>query len=132
MKHTFFMMLIVAIAGCGETASSGGNAADKAGNSNSVARDNTGVNVRDREATSVTPADQKENQTDIKLTSEIRKRIVGSKMSIDAQNAKIVTQDGKVTLRGPVKTAAEKAQIEQVAADIAGAQNVDSQLEIQP
>ncbi len=41
-------------------------------------------------------------------------------MSVDAQNVKIITQDGKVTLRGPVHTAAEKATIEQIANDVAG------------
>ena len=45
---------------------------------------------------------------------------------------KIITQDGKVTLRGPVRSADEKKQIEQIAGDIAGVGNIDSQLEIQP
>ncbi len=45
-------------------------------------------------------------------------------------NVKIITQDGKVTLRGPVKAEEEKHQIEEIAVDDAGADNVDSQLEV--
>jgi hyperosmotically inducible periplasmic protein len=89
------------------------------------------VNVRDREATAVTPADQKENKSDIEITANIRERLVATKMSVDAQNAKIVTRHGKLTLRGTVKTAPEKQQFEQICQDVAAAQNVDSQREVQ-
>ena len=94
-----------------------------------VDRTNTGVNVRDRDDLTKTPLDQNENKADIKITADIRSRVVDTEMSIDAQNVKIITQDGKVTLRGPVHTAAEKAKIEQIATDVAGKDNVDSQLE---
>ena len=94
-----------------------------------VDRTNTEVNVRDRDDLTKTPLDQNENKADIKITADIRSRVVDTEMSIDAQNVKIITQDGKVTLRGPVHTAAEKAKIEQIATDVAGKDNVDSQLE---
>ncbi len=93
-------------------------------------RTNTGINVRDRNDSTKTPLDQNENRADIKITADIRSRVVDTQMSIDAQNVKIITQNGKVTLRGPVHTAAEKEQIEQIAKDVAGKDNVDSQLEI--
>lgn len=93
-------------------------------------RTNTGVNVRDRDNSNKTPIDQNENEADIKITADIRSRVVDTEMSVDAQNVKIITQDGSVTLRGPVHTAAEKATIEQIAADVAGKDNVVSQLEI--
>jgi hypothetical protein len=93
-------------------------------------RTNTGVNVRDRDGTTKTPFDQNENKTDIRITADIRSRVVATEMSIDAQNVKIITQDGKVTLRGPVHTADEKSQIEQIARDVAGEDNVNSQLEV--
>jgi osmotically-inducible protein OsmY len=92
---------------------------------------NTGVNVRDRDNSAKTPFDQKENQKDINITANIRKRVVDTKMSVNAQNVKIITQDGKVTLRGPVKSADEKTQIEKLAQEVAGTRNVDNQLEIQ-
>ncbi len=91
---------------------------------------NSGVNVRDRDSSAKTPLDQNENSTDIKITADIRKQVVASDMSINAQNVKIITQDGKVTLRGPVETDAEKKRIEEIALSVAGAEKVDNQLEV--
>jgi osmotically-inducible protein OsmY len=93
--------------------------------------DNTGVNVRDQDADAKTPIDQNENQTDIDITAEIRKRVLDTDMSVNAQNVKIITQDGKVTLRGPVKSAEEKQEIEDIARAVAGADKVVSQLEVE-
>ncbi len=93
-------------------------------------RTNTGVNVRDRASTAKTPIDQNENKADIKITADIRKRVVDEKMSVDAHNVKIITQDGRVTLRGPVKTEEEKQRIEEIAGAVVGADRVDSQLEV--
>lgn len=95
-----------------------------------VEPDNTGRNVRDRDAATKTPLDQNENKQDIDTTASIRKRVVGAKLSTAAHNVKIITQDGKVTLRGPVESAEEKAQIEELAVAVAGAGNVDNQLEV--
>lgn len=96
-----------------------------------VDRDNTAVNKRDRDSAAKTPMDQNENKLDIGITADIRKRVVDTKMSVNAQNVKIITQDGKVTLRGPVKTADEKKRIEEIARSVAGENNVDSQLEVE-
>ena len=74
--------------------------------------------------------DQNENKADIKITADIRKQVVDTKMSVNAHNIKIITQDGKVTLRGPVKTEEEKQMIEKIALAVAGANNVDNQLEV--
>jgi len=93
-------------------------------------RTNRGINVRDQDDSTKTPMDQNENKADIKITADIRSRVVDTGMSVDAQNVKIITQDGKVTLRGPVHTAVEKAKIEQIAEDVVGKENIDSQLEI--
>ena len=91
---------------------------------------NTEVNVRDRDSAAKTPFDQNENKADIAITAEIRKQVVATEMSINAQNVKIITQDGKVTLRGPVETAAEKTRIEEIARAVAGNNNVDNQLDV--
>ncbi len=91
---------------------------------------NTGVNTRDRDTTEKTPLDQNENKTDINITAEIRKQVVDTEMSVDAQNVKIITQDGTVTLRGPVATEQEKQRIEDMAKSVAGADKVDNQLEV--
>jgi len=94
-------------------------------------RDNTGVNVRDRSDAAKTPIDQNENQRDVKTTADIRKRVVDTDMSTNAHNVKIITQDGRVTLRGPVKDEAEKNAIAVIAVEVAGAGNVDNQLEVE-
>lgn len=99
--------------------------------SGSVNRENTAVNVRDRDSAAKTPINQNENKTDVDITAEIRRQVVDTKMSINAQNVKIVTQDGHVTLRGPVKTAEEKTRIAAIARSVAGSNKVDDQLEVE-
>ena len=95
--------------------------------------DNTAVNERDAEGTTKTPIDQDENSADVKITAEIRQKVTGdATMSINGQNVKIVTSQGKVTLRGPVDSAAEKDAIEKYAKEVAGDANVDNQTEIAP
>jgi hyperosmotically inducible protein len=112
------------LAGCNQPATPPGSTAKPA--------DNTGVNSRDRDTTAKTPIDQNENQADVDVTARIRKSVVDTKMSVNAQNVKIITQDGKVTLRGPVASPEEKQQIEEIAKSVAGADKVDNQLEIAP
>ena len=97
-----------------------------------VERDNTEVNVRDRDSESKTAIDQNENAADIEITASIRSKVVDTEMSVAAQNVKIITQDGKVTLRGPVRSDEEKKSVEDIAKGVAGSDNVDSQLEVDP
>jgi osmotically-inducible protein OsmY len=79
----------------------------------------------------MTPIDQSNAKADLNLTQEIRKAIMADdSLSMNAKNVKIITAHGVVTLRGPVNTPQEKATIEAKAQSIAGANNVDSQLEI--
>jgi len=96
-----------------------------------TAPDNTGRNVRDRGGDTVTPGDQSNTQGDLHLTQQIRKAIMADKsLSTNAKNIKIITANGRVTLRGPVNTPQEKATIEAKAQHIAGVTNVESQLEV--
>jgi hyperosmotically inducible periplasmic protein len=107
--------------------------ADQTGSksSSSVAADNTAKNERDRNDATKTAGDQSENEADRKITQEVRKSIVDDdKLSTSAHNVKIITDDGQVTLRGPVKTEAEKKAIESKAKQVAGVKNVENQLEI--
>jgi len=53
-----------------------------------------------------------------------------SGLSMTAKNIKIITASGQVTLRGPVKTAEEKARIDQLAKSAAGGAKIDNQLEV--
>jgi len=94
--------------------------------------DNTARNERDTDGTTKTPLDQGENPADRQITQEIRQKITGDdSMSINARNVKIVTLQGKVTLRGPVNNEQEKEAIEKFAAEVAGgADNVTSEIEV--
>ena len=134
MKYTLVIaaLLVSSSVGCNEGKPTATNATPAASDSSTAKRDNTEVNVRDRSEAAKTPIDQNENQKDIDITANIRKRVVDTKMSVNAQNVKIITQDGKVTLRGPVKSEEEKSQIEKMAHEVAGPANVDNQLEVEP
>ncbi len=122
MKCIFFAILCGLAIGCTES--------NPVGTREPADPTNTGVNVRDRDGKAKTSFDQNENQADINITADIRKQVVDTKMSVVAQNIKIVTQDGMVTLRGPVDSQREKERIGEIALDVAGANKVDNQLEI--
>jgi hyperosmotically inducible protein len=83
--------------------------------------DNTKVNQRDRNAGEVTADQQKTNQTDQELTRQIRQSIMADKsLSTYAHNIKIISQNGTVTLKGPVKSDDEKRAVVAKAVSIAG------------
>jgi osmotically-inducible protein OsmY len=89
------------------------------------------MNVRDRDGNLPTPEDQSNNESDLQITARIRQAILDDQtLSVTAENIKIITVDGKVTLRGPVKSAAEKSAIVAKAQQVAGTTQVDDQLEI--
>ncbi len=93
--------------------------------------DNTARNVRDRDERAVTPLDQGNSKADVATTAQIRKEIIAGKdMSVNAKNVKIITNQGRVTLRGPVNTAEEKRIIGEIANRIAQSENVDNQLDV--
>ncbi|MDD5320569.1 MAG: BON domain-containing protein [Methylococcales bacterium] len=95
------------------------------------ALENTERNVRDKENTTLTPEDQKETESDIKITAAIREAVVRNKsLSVNAQNVKIITLNGKVTLRGPVESKRESKKIKKIAKHTPGVVQVDNQLEI--
>ena len=56
--------------------------------------------------------------------------IAGKSMSVNAKNVKVITSNGRVTLRGPVNTAEEKRLIGDIANRIARTENVDNRLEV--
>jgi hyperosmotically inducible periplasmic protein len=94
------------------------------------APDNTKKN---KDRTSPTADQQKMNRTDRAITQKIRKAIHADKsLSTYAHNIKIITQDGKVTLRGPVRSEDEKNNLQAKAVAVAGQENVTNQLEIAP
>jgi hyperosmotically inducible protein len=101
--------------------------------STQVPADNTKVNQRDRNADQPTADQQTSNRSDRDITQQIRRSIVKDKsLSTYAHNVKIVTQNGQVTLKGPVRSDEEKRAIEAKAAEIAGDSKVTSQLDVKP
>ena len=99
----------------------------------SPAPDNTKVNERDRKRNEPTADQQKDNRSDRDITQQIRQSITKDKsLSTYAHNVKIVTQNGQVTLKGPVRSEDEKKAIEAKAAEVAGDGKVTSELNIKP
>jgi len=93
--------------------------------------DNSRVNSRDKDSKTLTPMDQGGSESDRKITQQIRQSVMkDGSLSFTAKNVKIITINGKVTLRGPVNTAAERSAIEAAAKSAAGATQVDNQLEV--
>ena len=76
---------------------------------NAQAPDNTTVNKRDRDPGQATADQQKENRSDRDLTKQIRQSIMADKsLSTYAHNVKIISQNGTVTLKGPVKSTTKR------------------------
>jgi osmotically-inducible protein OsmY len=99
----------------------------------SPAPDNTKVNQRDRSQNEPTADQQKDNRSDRDITQQVRQSIMKDKsLSTYAHNVKIVTQNGQVTLKGPVRSEDEKKAIEAKAAEVAGEGKVTSELNIKP
>jgi hyperosmotically inducible protein len=97
------------------------------------APDNTKSNQGDANPGATTADQQKMNPADRQTTQQIRSAIVKDKtLSTYSHNIKIITQNGKVTLKGPVRSGDEKANIEAKAAAVAGADNVTSLLTVAP
>jgi hyperosmotically inducible periplasmic protein len=96
-----------------------------------TAATNTAKNERDRDPAMLTPEDQGGSELDRGLTQRVRQGVVkDDELSMTGKNIKIITREGVVTLRGPVKTAAEKTQIGAIASKTDGVKRVDNQLEI--
>jgi hyperosmotically inducible protein len=94
--------------------------------------ENTARNARDKGGATLTPEDQLQNEGDLRITADVRKAITGDdSLSINAHNAKVITRNGTVTLRGPVNSEAEKNRLQDIAQKTPGVNQVDNQLDVQ-
>jgi len=85
-------------------------------NDNATKPDNTATNERDRSGETKTSGDQSNSSADLKITQAIRQALMKDReLSTTAKNITVITANGHVTLRGPVKSAQEKAKIDQIA-----------------
>jgi len=131
MKYTIAILALLIFAGCEQ----GGTKGSDNHRSDMVAvtthADYAKNNERDRDAATLTPGDQGENESDRTITQRIRQGVVADDaLSSSGKNVKIITVDGTVTLRGPVKTANEKTAIATIAQRVDGVKRVDNQLDI--
>jgi osmotically-inducible protein OsmY len=93
--------------------------------------DNTKMNKRDGTGKEMTAERQMENKSDLEITRKIRKSLIDDKsLSTYAKNVKVISRNGKVTLKGPVNSEEEKLKIDGLAKAAAGAENVTNEIEI--
>jgi hyperosmotically inducible periplasmic protein len=127
LKATFSMLALAAVMTLASTLAGAQDA------TSAPAPDNTKVNERDRSTAEATADQQKENRSDRDITRDIRRSITQDKsLSSYAHNVKIISQNGMVTLKGPVRSEDEKMAIEARAAAVVGKDKVTSQLEVKP
>jgi hyperosmotically inducible periplasmic protein len=97
------------------------------------AGDNTKANEKDQSSSLPTADQQKNTRSDRELTQQIRRSIVqDSSLSSYAHNVKIIARNGRVTLRGPVRSEDERQAIETKASEVAGRDNVVNDLTVVP
>jgi hyperosmotically inducible periplasmic protein len=102
-----------------------------AATSDSTEADNTKRNSSEQNRNSNTAEKQSNSKDDLALTQKIRQAVMkDGSLSMDAKNVKIIAQDGKITLKGPVESQQEKDTIATEAGEIAGKDKVDNQLEV--
>src|SRR4029434_10040614 len=93
--------------------------------------DNTAINERDRSRETQTSGDQSNSSADLRITQAIRQALMkDSELSTTAKHINIITDNGQVTLRGPVKNAREKAKIDLLARSAAGGAKIDDKLDV--
>ena len=93
--------------------------------------DNTSINERDRDGTTKTPQDQANGAQDREMLASVRRSLVADEsLSTMAKNVKVLVDSGVVTLRGPVKSADEKAKVESLAKNVKGITTADNQLDV--
>jgi hyperosmotically inducible periplasmic protein len=99
--------------------------------SDSIEADNTKRNSSEQNKNTDTAEKQSNSKDDVALTQKIRQAVMkDGSLSMNAKNAKIIAQDGKITLKGPVDSQQEKDTIAAKAGEIAGKDKVDNQLEV--
>ena len=131
MRHIVLFAAALAIGGCDAQPAKNTQPTDTAAKVADAPADNTKKNERDKSGESLTPGDQGTSEADRTLTQKIRQAVVKSDaLSMTGKNVKIITVDGIVTLRGPVKTDQEKTDIGALAQGVPGVTRVDNLLEI--
>jgi hyperosmotically inducible periplasmic protein len=99
--------------------------------SDATEADNTKRNSSEQNKSTDTAEKQSNSKDDLALTQKIRQVVMkDGSLSMNAKNVKIIAQDGKILLKGPVDSQQEKDTIGSEAGEIAGKDKVDNQLEV--
>ena len=99
--------------------------------SDSTEADNTKRNSSEENKNTDTAEKQSNSKDDLALTQKVRQAVMkDGSLSMNAKNVKIIAQDGKITLKGPVDSQQEKETIVGEAGEVAGKDKVDNQLEV--
>jgi hyperosmotically inducible periplasmic protein len=97
--------------------------------STEAAADNTKVN----RAGEISAGSQKNGKRDLAITRDVRRAIVADKsLSTYAHNVKVITENGFVTIKGPVRSDEERKTVEAKAVEVAGRDHVANELTIAP
>ena len=100
-----------------------------ASGSGQYAPGNTGQNRQ--HDTRLEAKEQSKAQADVELTRNIRSALTDdASLSMNAHNVKIITAAGRVTLRGPVDSEAERRKVAALAKQAAGGHPVVNELEV--
>jgi len=96
--------------------------------------DNTAVNKRDQNPGEATADQQKINAADRDNTAKIRRSVMADEsLSTYAHNVKIISENGTVTLKGPVRSDEEVRSIVSKATDVTGSPDkVINQMSVKP
>lgn len=93
--------------------------------------DNTEINKRDQRASEKTADKHGTSEKDVKISSQLRQALVkDSSLSTYAQNIKIITVNGEVTLKGPVRTAVEQKALVNKAKNVSGVTRVLNETDV--
>jgi osmotically-inducible protein OsmY len=95
--------------------------------------DNTKANKPNQDQGTPTADQQKMSAGDRDMTKKIRSALHNdSSLSTYAHNIKIITREGKVTLKGPVRSEEEKDKVAAAASNVAGEGNVTNEITVAP
>ena len=108
-------------------------AQDSASQSAPPPADNTKINQRDQNQNEPTADQQPSNQSDMQITQQLRKAIIADKsLSSYGHNVKVITKNGFVTLKGPVRSDEEMKSIAAKADELVGADKVTNKMDVAP
>ena len=135
-KIVLLLSALLLVAACksgttSEQAADTESTAPSASNSKETAPHSTAVNASPRGKAVTAQSQAAGSKADVNTTRRIRRALVADRsLSKSGKNVQVVTVNGTVTLKGPVKSDREKMVIQEKAQRIAGASKVDNELNV--